>query len=136
MGDSFRHVKKGNNMLCLCGCGQETKLASRSQKSKGWVKGEPLKYIYGHNNKGKIRMRKEKPLPPPADVPDTPAEIEKYVLGLGRWKCKNSWGLVHNRPASEYRELLKLCIATYGARKDKTGELHVLYARRELSLLK
>lgn len=36
--------------LCQCGCGQETSLASTTLKKRGWVKGEPLRYISGHNN--------------------------------------------------------------------------------------
>lgn len=35
--------------LCECGCGQETKLASKTAKSRGWVKGQPLRFINGHN---------------------------------------------------------------------------------------
>lgn len=35
--------------LCECGCGQETKLASKTDKSRGWRKGQPLRFINGHN---------------------------------------------------------------------------------------
>lgn len=34
--------------LCLCGCGQRTPLAIRSNPSRGDVIGEPVKYIRGH----------------------------------------------------------------------------------------
>lgn len=33
---------------CQCGCGQKAPLAPRTIESKGWVKGQPLKYIYRH----------------------------------------------------------------------------------------
>lgn len=36
---------------CHCGCGQKTNLASSSNPKKGWVKGEPLRYIFGHQYK-------------------------------------------------------------------------------------
>lgn len=36
--------------LCECGCGKPTKLASKTAKSRGWIKGQPLRFINGHNN--------------------------------------------------------------------------------------
>lgn len=35
--------------MCECGCGQRTRLAPVNDRSKGWVKGEPLRYIFGHS---------------------------------------------------------------------------------------
>lgn len=37
--------------LCLCGCGQLTRIAPVNDKSKGWIKGTPLKYMMGHRLK-------------------------------------------------------------------------------------
>ena len=34
---------------CACGCGQKTEIASRNRKDTGWIKGQPLKYVVGHN---------------------------------------------------------------------------------------
>lgn len=34
--------------MCLCGCGEQTKLAKQTWEPFGWVKGEPLRYIAGH----------------------------------------------------------------------------------------
>lgn len=34
--------------LCLCGCGQKTRLAAQNSAERGWVKGEPVSYIRGH----------------------------------------------------------------------------------------
>lgn len=34
--------------LCACGCGQSTRLAPYTRPSKGWVKGEPIRFIRGH----------------------------------------------------------------------------------------
>src|SRR5438309_473232 len=39
--------------LCECGCGQPTKLASITDKKCGAVRGQPLRYIVGHNRRGK-----------------------------------------------------------------------------------
>lgn len=35
--------------LCRCGCGNETRLAPRTKTYMGWVKGEPVRFIHGHN---------------------------------------------------------------------------------------
>lgn len=34
---------------CECGCGQKTRLAPQSSTRKGWVNGQPLRYVAGHN---------------------------------------------------------------------------------------
>ena len=34
---------------CQCGCGEPTRLAPVTDRAKGWVKGQPLKFIKGHN---------------------------------------------------------------------------------------
>lgn len=44
--------------LCHCGCGLTTPLAWRSRKEKGWIKGEPLRYIAGHGGVVLGRSRK------------------------------------------------------------------------------
>jgi hypothetical protein len=36
------------NGLCECGCGQVTKLATRSDRRTGQVKGQPVRFITGH----------------------------------------------------------------------------------------
>src|SRR5688572_17549814 len=38
-------------MLCECGCGQTTPIATRTQTSRGVVKGQPLRFIKGHNKR-------------------------------------------------------------------------------------
>lgn len=35
--------------LCQCGCGLPTRIAPVTDKSKGWIKGAPLKFLFGHN---------------------------------------------------------------------------------------
>lgn len=34
---------------CQCGCGQKTNLAPHTNRTRGWVKDCPLRYIQGHN---------------------------------------------------------------------------------------
>lgn len=40
--------------LCECGCGQETMLATKTKISQGHVKGEPLRFVNGHNSRLRI----------------------------------------------------------------------------------
>lgn len=37
------------NGLCQCGCGQRAPLAQHTERRKGWVKGEPKRFIQGHS---------------------------------------------------------------------------------------
>ena len=122
-------------MSCACGCGQETKLASRSRKDRGIVKGQPLKFIYGHNG-----WRSPKAIKPAAPDPKPgglypPGDIETFIRGLGCWGRFDFEGALQRRDPAEYRRLLRNCIAVYEGRKDTTGKLHVYFARRELSAL-
>lgn len=43
--------------LCECGCGQPTKPAPYSNKRKGWVKGQPLRFIDKHGSGRPIAER-------------------------------------------------------------------------------
>lgn len=36
--------------LCECGCGRETFVPPYNNRSKGWVKGQPLRYARGHHH--------------------------------------------------------------------------------------
>jgi hypothetical protein len=45
---------------CHCGCGQKTGLARFTAGSRGWVKGQPLRFLKGHGATG--RPRKVRPL--------------------------------------------------------------------------
>lgn len=37
--------------FCECGCGNPTKPASKTNSSRGWVKGKPIRFLYGHNGR-------------------------------------------------------------------------------------
>jgi hypothetical protein len=57
MADS-EHIKNSPEVqeipfgYCHCGCGQKTNLASQNHTEGGWTKGQPMKYIHGHNFRG------------------------------------------------------------------------------------
>ena len=42
-------------MLCKCGCGQATRPAPQTHKAKGWVRGQPMRFIHGHH----LRLREQ-----------------------------------------------------------------------------
>ena len=43
-------IQKGEILYgyCECGCNMKTKLATHTHRKRGWVKGEPLRFINGH----------------------------------------------------------------------------------------
>lgn len=43
--------------LCLCGCGQETVISPKSSRREGWTKGEPRRYVKGHNGRRPLAKR-------------------------------------------------------------------------------
>jgi hypothetical protein len=43
--------------FCHCGCGQKTAAASKTNRRYGHVKGEPLRYLNGHNSRRDVRDR-------------------------------------------------------------------------------
>ncbi len=61
---------------CQCGCGEKTKLASETKASRGWVKGQPLRYINRHSRRG---LRKGNEVRPH----ETLAGTQVMVLGRG-----------------------------------------------------
>lgn len=40
---------------CHCGCGQKAPIAKENNTRGGWVKGQPLRYIRGHSNAGRVK---------------------------------------------------------------------------------
>src|SRR4029077_12876591 len=35
--------------FCCCGCGAKTKIIKQTKRMYGHIKGQPLRYVYGHN---------------------------------------------------------------------------------------
>ena len=57
--------------MCACGCGQPTSLARQTDKVKGWVQGQPIRFVRGHHTR----------LPRPKENP---------MNRLGRWIDRDS----------------------------------------------
>lgn len=53
MADTHDDYTEPHHGLCLCGCGQRTTIAPCSDKSKGLVKGQPIRFVNGHNSRRK-----------------------------------------------------------------------------------
>lgn len=39
---------RNGRALCMCGCEQETRLAPQTRRDRGWVRGEPMRFVHGH----------------------------------------------------------------------------------------
>ena len=37
--------------LCKCGCGRETKVSPRNDARRGYIKGQPLRFVCGHSSR-------------------------------------------------------------------------------------
>lgn len=50
---NLRAGKVGPNPtgLCMCGCGQPAPIAPKGHTRLGWVKGHPVRWIHGHENR-------------------------------------------------------------------------------------
>ena len=45
-------------MFCQCGCGQLTKIATQSRTNRGWIKGQPKRFIVRHHNNTKDHIER------------------------------------------------------------------------------
>jgi hypothetical protein len=41
-------VSPNSTKFCLCGCGQKSPIATKTNMKAGWVKGQPMRYVRGH----------------------------------------------------------------------------------------
>jgi hypothetical protein len=52
------HFARDPSGSCECGCGQKTRIAPRTDRGAGWIKGYPIRFIPGHQTRkgGRIRV--------------------------------------------------------------------------------
>ncbi len=77
---------------CWCTCGGETRIALRTNREFGHVKGQPIRYIVGHNNSGALEIEYAK-------------EDRGYVSSCWIWQGfvgKNGYAL---KQLAKYRSL-------------------------------
>jgi len=55
---------------CECGCEQLAPLAKKTRPERGWIKGQPIRYIHGHNMVGnQFRLGQKRPGSRPDNIP-------------------------------------------------------------------
>lgn len=115
--------------VCECGCGRATGIARQTDRKYGWTKGQPVRFIPGHNQGGMAGDQN----------PQWKGDAAGYG-GIHRWlrthyaksglcdQCheaaRTHFALIHGRQYSrnraDYRELCPRCHAQY----DLTGQKH------------
>jgi HNH endonuclease len=97
-------AKKG---FCKCGCGQRTWIATQNHKKFGWVKGEPVDYIRGHNNSrftGPANVSSKEKWCPRCETVKKLTEFSVYKTGkiCGHCKkCRSEQASVYQRENKE-----------------------------------
>ena len=43
---------------CRCGCGEKTTVSPSTVRRNGWVKGEPRRFVNGHQNRGALHRNR------------------------------------------------------------------------------
>ena len=49
------------NGLCECGCGQTAPIATKTKAYQGHVRGQPMRFVHGHNARGQQRPSRHGP---------------------------------------------------------------------------
>lgn len=65
--------------LCACGCGRPTSIAAQTDRRLGHIKGQPVRYIAGHNNQK-------------ADVDYRPVYVDGRVVKIHRLRAERALG--------------------------------------------
>jgi hypothetical protein len=110
--------------LCECGCERPTPIATRNRYGRGQIKGQPLRFISGHNNR----------VPPPARQGEESSRWlgdQASYYGIHVWlnkkhpksgvcsecgekKSRTEWAFLHHpakhtRDIADYREMCRRC---------------------------
>jgi RNase P subunit RPR2 len=118
--------------LCECGCGEPAPIAKYSDSTRGWVGGQPLRYIRGHWHRGrpkspeqtlKMRLTKLKQAMPAA-------ELSRYLASDGAlgWcpRCKQLL------PAEDFHASSRYPDGLSSACKACQSERHAAYRRERV----
>lgn len=99
--------------LCQCGCGQPAPIANRTSTARGYVKGEPMRFLVGHQRKLKTEWTEQPgPLSTPcwiwAGKPDAKGYGHIVVNGRKRKAHVHVWEKFHG-PVPAGKVLDHLC---------------------------
>jgi hypothetical protein len=125
---------------CECGCGQLAPIAKESKRRLGHVKGQPVRFVSGHNARGKPKSEEHRRKIGAAMTGNrNPFGVHRAVTStsphrvhawLNRWhpkagRCEECGArgdtdyaflhhpAPHTRNRSDYRELCRLCHTAY-----------------------
>lgn len=80
-------VQVSEKGLCECGCGERTRVSVKTDRALGWLRGEPLRFVNGHQRRGVRSERRSRVDPNPAAVclcgcggAVVPFRSERYVV--------------------------------------------------------
>lgn len=91
--------------LCECGCGEYTFISPRTRADRRWVKGQPRRFLAGHNlPRGTIHLGPDFPLSPEALARRERVEVA-LRNALYEVKYDPILGNVHNSITDALREL-------------------------------
>lgn len=99
-------IKSVIHGFCYCGCGQRTRLHRANHAPLGWVKGEPRKYVWGHQN----RIRFEAESGPTFKLEDVYCRLIPLTRGLYaivdaadyEWLMQWKWTAQWNKTSNVY----------------------------------
>jgi hypothetical protein len=81
--------------LCECGCGQPAPIAQRDRPSKGLVRGQPMRFVWGHNHRAPATERFWKFVDKDGPVPEGRADLGPCWLWTGHHSTRGYgyfWG--------------------------------------------
>jgi hypothetical protein len=116
-------MNEPNPGLCQCGCGHPTSIAPKTIRARGWIKGQPVRFVPGHHAGTGWK-----------DKGASYRQVHTYLLRhfpktgtcdeCGMEAARTEHALIHGREYSRdrgnYRELCVKCHRTY----DRTGDHH------------
>lgn len=85
-------VNDGNAGLCRCGCGRVTSKATRTDPKRGWVRGEHVQWVRGHNARKAVHYIAE---PRGHDTDCWTWQLSKTYNGYGLVRSGDKMVLAH-----------------------------------------
>jgi hypothetical protein len=77
---------------CECRCGQRTKLAPRNRRDRGWIKGQPMRWVRGHGTRKSVRYVET---PSGYETPCWLWQLQKNSDGYGRVRVGKKQVMAH-----------------------------------------
>lgn len=81
--------------LCGCGCGGRTSLAKQNDPVRGYVKGEPVRFIHGHHSRAPKKLQRYTVEDCSHDTPCWIWQLAKQGTGYGKTVHSGRFALAH-----------------------------------------